>query len=153
MERNTGGLQHRLSPTLPEKVQASPGCFKRKLLSTNQTGFMKLIYIMLSIIYIDLYNVFDFLDAQPSKFPFTPSFIEYVVLLIPFFLFFSGQVLVLCFVSWQLIFSSSCFILRGSLYSIHYTVLSYLRYIFVFYSLFSDLFMIIDLYNYFDALT
>ena len=31
-----------------------PGYFKRKILSTDQTGFMKLIYIMLIIIYMDL---------------------------------------------------------------------------------------------------
>ena len=59
--------------------------FKRKLVSTDQTSFIQLSYIMLSIIYIDLYCAFDFLDAHPSKFSFIPSFTKHVVLLIFFF--------------------------------------------------------------------
>ena len=72
-----------------------------------------------------LFYVFDFFDAQPGKSLFALSLTEYMVLLIPFFPSFQVRY-------WS---SISCrggkfpipaaSFLGGSLYSIHWTILSY----------------------------
>ena len=47
---------------------------------------------------MNLQYVFDFLDAQPSKFSFIPSFTEHVIFLTLFFLPFQVKALLFYFV-------------------------------------------------------
>ena len=55
-------------PGIAKESLGQPSCFKRKLLSTKQTGFMRLIYIMSIMFHINIYetNLVGFRLLFPS---------------------------------------------------------------------------------------